>query len=123
MTNKIAVLDHENRNAVKWVDPAPKAEIGDCPAGRVAVVRADGTRIGHVGHGAGASVAERLLKRPVELGEHKGNAAWVEKKGAVTLQAQGALDKAVHDASLRAAKGSVGEPHKPETHARPHRGG
>ncbi len=123
MSNKIAIYDHENRNAVKWIDPAPEAEIGKCPASHVPVVNADGVRVGRMGHGAGASVASRLLNgRPVELGTHEGRKAWIEKKGVtVAAQQTGALDKAVHAASLRAAKGSVGKAHKPETHARPHR--
>jgi hypothetical protein len=45
-----------------------------------------------------------------------------KKSGAVTAQAQGALNKEVHEASLRAAKGSVTKnPTAPRVHARPHR--
>jgi hypothetical protein len=128
MSNKIPILDHENRDAVKWIDAAPDTEPGPCPENRIAVVRADGTRIGHVGHGAGASVAERLLggsRRGVELGTHKGKRAWVEK--SVAPQARrasvSALTSAVdHAANIASAKGSVGKPHKPVVHARPRRG-
>lgn len=58
-----------------------------------------------------------------ELGTHQGKPAWRERGVTVAAQQTGALDKAVHAASLKAAKGSVGEPHKPEAHARPRRGG
>ena len=124
MGNKVAIYDHDTKNAVKWIDKQPESKIGDTPKGRVGVVRRDGTRIGHVGHTAGASVAERLLgrSRGVELKDHDGAPAWVERQDP-TAALKGAVTDARHAADLAAAKGSVGKPHKPETHARPRRGG
>ena len=115
--NKVAVHDPAKRDSVKWIEKHD-APIGDCPAGRVPVVRSNGTRAGHVGHNAGPSVAERLLgKQGVELKD----GAWHEKR-TTRVATTRALDKAVHAASLRAAKGSVGEAKRPVAHARPHHG-
>ncbi|MGO9846153.1 MAG: hypothetical protein ACLPKT_06010 [Methylocella sp.] len=128
MSNKIAVHDPEKRDSIKYVDGPAQGEIGALPDHQVAVVRRDGTRIGRVSRGASASVAERLLgagSHGVVLGTHEGKKAWLERKGEkrVRVAPVNSLDKALHEASLRAAKGSVGKAHKPETHARPRRGG
>lgn len=121
---KIAIPHATIRDAIDWKD-VNEGTPGDCPPGRIPVIRSNGLRAGHVGHSAGPSVAQRLLGRAsrVELGTHQGKPAWRERGVTVAAQQTGALDKAVHAASLKAAKGSVGEPHKPEAHARPRRGG
>ena len=118
--NKVAVHDPEKRDSVKWVPGPAQKKIADLPAHMVGVVRRDGTRVGRVSRGASASVAERLLgKQGVELKD----GAWHEKR-TTRVATTRALDKAVHAASLRAAKGSLSDkPHAPRAHARPHRGG
>lgn len=119
--SKHAVLHPTQRDAIAWQEDAPEKEIGKTPEGRVAVVRRDGVRVAHVGHGAGASVAERLLgagSHGVELKKyHEGKKAWVERQGKMRVRVAPVSMK-----NFMAAKGSVGEPRKPVAHARPRRG-
>jgi hypothetical protein len=137
---KIAVHDHERRDSIKYIDGPAQKPIGELPDHQVAVVR-NGMRVGRVGRGAGAGVAQRLLGsgRRVELGKHEGKDAWIEKGRAkirqepprhsgdvpatVASQQTGALDREVHNASVAAARGSANKrAGRPETHIRPHRG-
>lgn len=115
--NKIAVHDPAKRDAIKYVDGPAQKKIADLPDHMVAVVR-DGMRIGQVSRGAGASVAQRLIGGgKVALGTHQGKPAWIAKNKNVDVQVR----QQQHAANVRAARGSVGKAHKPETHARPHR--
>jgi hypothetical protein len=116
---KAFVFDHDKRNASKEIETQDKP-IGACPDGRVPVIRANGIRAGHVGPNAGPSVAQRLGVSNVELGEHFGKPAWIEKQAKLSAPARAsALDRG---ASLRAAKGSATRtPSAPKTTARPKR--
>lgn len=121
-THKRAILHPTIRDAIDWQD-VHEGQPGALPAGRVAVIRADGSRAGHVSHKAGAAVAERILGRSgVKLGEHEGRPAWIQQapRGVPARRANvSAVDQL---ASLKAAKGSVtAKPTKPETSARPKR--
>jgi hypothetical protein len=116
---KAFVFDHDKRDSSKQVETQDKP-IGACPDGRVPVIRANGLRAGHVGPNAGPSVAQRLGVGNVELGEHFGKPAWLEKQVKQTTPARASvLDRG---ASLAAAKGSAtSTPSAPKTTARPKR--
>ena len=119
--SKIAVHDPDCRDSIKYVDGPAQKKIGALPEDQVAVVR-NGVRVARVGRGAGAGAVQRLIGGGnVALGKHEGKDAWIAKKNVRPDRPNVALHKAVHQASLRAAKGSVGKAHRPETHARPHR--
>ncbi len=126
MSNKVAIHDPERRNAIKWVDGPAQVEIGKVPDHRVPVIDKHGRMRGNVSRHATETTAMRLGLSSARLGTHGGRDAWIERSApkGVTVAAQqtGALDAAVHAASLRAAKGSVGKAHRPETHVRPRRG-
>lgn len=120
---KKAVLHSSVRDAVDYVD-VHEGEPGALPAGRIAVIRADGSRAGHVSHKAGASVAERLLGRAgVKLTTHQGRPAWrAIPRGPAPVRHAPAPSVTDQIANLNAAKGSVTtRPTRPETTARPKR--
>ncbi len=119
--SKIFVHDPERRDSVKQVDGPAQKKIAELPDHMVGVVR-DGVRVARVSRGAGAGVVQRLIGGGnVALGKHQGKDAWIAKKNVRADRTHIALDAAVHAASVRASKGSLGKAHKPETHARPHR--
>lgn len=123
MSNKVAIYDHETRNAVKWVDPQPDATPGECPEGRIPVINRHGERVAHMGPSGGASVARRLLQsnRGVELKEHFGKLSWIESQDPVRAANQ-TNTNLKHAKDLAAAKGSVTHrPTRPQTTARPKR--
>jgi hypothetical protein len=57
----------------------------------------------------------------VELKTHFGKPAWVERQDPVAVASKGRVSAIDHGASLKAARGSLGKPHAPKAHARPHR--
>jgi hypothetical protein len=119
-THKIAILDTERRDAIRRVDADDRVP-GELQKGHVGVFNKRGERVGHLhGNGGGASAASRLLGGRSAVLK---NGAWVERGDDVAAQQYGALNKEVHEASLRAAKGSVGAPRAPKTSARPKHGG
>jgi hypothetical protein len=120
--SKIAIAHPTERDSIKWVPGPAQKKIGELPDHQVAVVRKDGTRVARVSRGASASVAQRLLGRPVTLGRHEGKDAWIEKQDPVAKQPSAMRAALDHAASLRAAKGSVTRhPTKPQPTARPKR--
>jgi len=99
---------------------------GAIPDHQIPIFDENGFMRGRVGPKASSVTVSRFTgKHGARLEQRGGRYEWHQppsNKG-VTVQTQqtGALDKAVHDASVRAAKGSVGTPHRPKTHVRPHR--
>lgn len=119
---KRAVLHPTERDSITWQDEISAREPGQIPAGRVPVIRQDGSRAGHVGHGSGAAVAERILGRAgVKLGTHEGKPAWIERPRRSVPARKASVSAVDQITALKAAKGSVGDGHKPRTHVRPHR--
>ncbi len=118
--SKIAVHDPDKRDSIKYVPGPAQKPIAELPDHQVAVVR-NGVRVGRVSRGAGAGVAQRLLGGgDVALGKLEGRDAWIAKP--MTGVTTAGLDKAVHDASVRAARGSVSNhPDAPEKRVRPRR--
>lgn len=82
--------------------PDAPGRIGD---GRFGVYDSNGDLRGQVTRGATSVTVARLTGR--HGAEFKDGAWRMPKKGAVTAQAQGALDKEVHAASLRASRGNA----------------
>lgn len=116
-----AILHPTIRDAVTWKE-VHEQEPGLTPPGRIPVIRQDGSRAGHVGHSSGAAVAERILGRAgVKLGEHEGKPAWLERPRRSVPARTASVSAVDQIASLKTAKGSVGDGHKPRTHVRPHR--
>ncbi len=81
MENKKAVLDHEVRNAVKYVDARPDP-IGEVPAHRVPVLAHRNGKhvlVGNISRKATEATAIRLGVHGAALGRHKGRTCWIEK--------------------------------------------
>lgn len=113
---KRAIAHPTIRDAIDWQEIDTR-DPGDCPAGRVPVIRADGSRAGHVGGHSGGAVAERLLgSQGVRLGTHQGKPAWRQTKPSAPRP------DPRHAKNLLAAKGSLTRnPDAPKAHARPKR--
>jgi hypothetical protein len=79
---KKAVLDHEKRDAIKYVDAAPDV-IGEVPPNKIPIIDRHGIMRGHIGHKAGEATARRVgsLAGGAKLGAHKGRPAWIETCG------------------------------------------
>jgi hypothetical protein len=110
--------------------PTSRPNANDEPAAipdhQIPIYDENGFMRGRVHRHATSSVVARFTGRHgAQLQKRAGRFEWhmpPRKSGAVTAQAQGALNDEVHAASLRAAKGSVTKnPTAPRTHARPHR--
>lgn len=93
---------------------------GTPPKNRIPILNQHGERKGHVGHRASEATVARFGVRNAKLTTVGGRPAWVGRDD-FGARRQAAV-KRLHD--LRAAKGSVTKhPTKPETTARPKRGG
>lgn len=98
----------------------PLGKPGELPRNRIPIFNQNGVRKGHVGHRAGPPTVARFGIRDAKLGKVDGRTAWIGHDDAGARR-QAAI-KRVHD--LRAAKGSVTHtPTRPQTSARPRRGG
>ncbi len=81
MENKVAVVDHEARDSIKYQDKHPDP-IGEVPAHRVPVVahrNGKHVMVGNVSRKASEAGAIRMGLHGAKLGQHGGRTCWIEK--------------------------------------------